>query len=144
MDKHALAMVAKHARSGAIAGLRWDGGRKVVVELAGGGEEEEQQVDVAEDGELPGLLEQAVPALVEGGLPLRGVLDPLYLAAAPPHLKLANAAVPAAAAPALARIRKPRAGDQLELPSYHYYPSQPGRQLAGMDVTVCGEGKATR
>ena len=57
-----------------------------MVELAGGGEEEEEEVGVAEDGELPGLLEEAVPALVEGGLALGGVLDPLYLAAPPPHL----------------------------------------------------------
>jgi hypothetical protein len=60
--------------------LRRDGRREVLVELAGRGEEEEP-VDVAEDGELLCLLEQSVPALVEGGLPLRGVLDPLYLAA---------------------------------------------------------------
>jgi hypothetical protein len=70
--------------------LRRDGGREVLVELAGVGEEEEEQVDVAEDGELPGLLEQPVAALVEGGLPLRGVLDPLYLAAPPPHLLLSS------------------------------------------------------
>lgn len=69
-----------------MGGLRGDGGREVVVELAGGGEEEQQQVDVAQHGELPGLLEQAVPALVEGGLALRRVLDPLYLAAAPTHV----------------------------------------------------------
>jgi hypothetical protein len=70
--------------------LRRDGGREVLVELAGGREDEEQQVDVAEDGELPGLLEQPVAALVEGGLSLRGVLDPLYLAAPPPHLLLSS------------------------------------------------------
>jgi hypothetical protein len=77
-----------------------------VVELAGGGEEEQQQVHVAQNGELPSLLEEAVPALVEGGLPLRGVLDPLYLAAAPPHVArrsprpvLANAASLSSARP---------------------------------------------
>lgn len=70
--------------------LRGDGGGEEVEELAGGGEEEEEEVGVAEDGELPGLLEQAVPALVEGGLPLRGVLYPLYLAAPPPHSGRSN------------------------------------------------------
>jgi hypothetical protein len=73
--------------------LRRDGRREVLVELAGRGEEEEP-VDVAEDGELLCLLEQSVPALVEGGLPLRGVLDPLYLAAPASHLpELASCAL---------------------------------------------------
>jgi len=77
-----------------------------VVELAGGGEEEQQQVDVAQDGELPRLLEEAVPALVEGGLPLRGVLDPLYLAAAPTHVVVVAASA-ARRRDGVARIGKP-------------------------------------
>jgi hypothetical protein len=82
-------------------GLRGHGGREVVVQLPGAGEEQQQQVDVAQDGELPCLLEEPVPALVEGGLPLRRVLDPLYLAAAPPHVVVPDSQTRgAAAAPA--------------------------------------------
>ena len=59
-------------------GLVWLlGGGWELVEAAGVGEEDERDLGVAEDGELVGLLEQAVPALGEGHLPADLVLDPL-------------------------------------------------------------------
>lgn len=48
-------------------------------EAIGRGEHDERDVDVAEDGELVGLLDEAIPALGEGHLPVRVVLDPLDL-----------------------------------------------------------------
>jgi len=49
------------------------------------GEEDERDLGVAEDGELVGLLEQAVPALGEGHLPADLVLDPLQHHLPAPH-----------------------------------------------------------
>jgi hypothetical protein len=56
-----------------------------LVELAAVGEDDERDLGVAEDGELVGLLEQAVAALGEGDLAVDLVLDPLELHPAPPH-----------------------------------------------------------
>lgn len=47
------------------------------AEAFGRGEHEECDVDVAEDGELVCLLDEPVPALGEGHVPVRVVLDPL-------------------------------------------------------------------
>lgn len=58
----------------------------ILIELAGRGKEEEEEVGVAEDRELPCFLEQAIPSFIESGLPLVGVLDPLYLRSPSPHL----------------------------------------------------------
>lgn len=52
------------------------------------GEEDEGDLGVAEDGELVGLLEQAVPPLGERHLPADLVLDPLKHHLASPHLDL--------------------------------------------------------
>jgi hypothetical protein len=57
------------------------------VELAARGEDDERDLGVAEDGELEGLLEQAVAALGEGDLAARGVLYPLHLRLPPHHLR---------------------------------------------------------
>ncbi|PKI60330.1 hypothetical protein CRG98_019266 [Punica granatum] len=57
----------------------------VFVEAAAGGEDDEADVDVAEDGELPALLDEPVPALRERHLPAVLVLDPLQLHLAPPR-----------------------------------------------------------
>jgi hypothetical protein len=56
-----------------------------LVELAAVGEDDERDLGVAEDGELVGLLEQAVAALGEGDLAVDLVLDPLELHPPPPH-----------------------------------------------------------
>lgn len=61
-------------------GPRYDvpsGGK--LVELAVGGEDDEADVGVAENRQLPCLLEQPRPALAEGDLPVDGVLDPPHL-----------------------------------------------------------------
>lgn len=47
-----------------------------VVGAAGGGEDEGRDLGTAEDGELAGLLEEALPALGEGDLADRLVVDP--------------------------------------------------------------------
>ena len=41
----------------------------VLISLAGGGEDEESNLGIAENGELKGLLHEAVPPLGEGDLP---------------------------------------------------------------------------
>lgn len=56
-----------------------------VVELAVCGEDDDADVGVAEDGELPGLLEQPGAALAEGHLPVHRVLDAPQLHLAPRH-----------------------------------------------------------
>lgn len=56
-----------------------------VVELAAAGEDDDGDVDVAQHGELLGLLYQSVPALGEGHLPAALVFDSLYLHLPPPH-----------------------------------------------------------
>ena len=56
-----------------------------VAEAVGRREHDERDVDVAEDGELVGLLDEAVAALGEGDLPVGGVLDPLDLQLHAPH-----------------------------------------------------------
>lgn len=56
-----------------------------MAEAAGGGEHEEGDVDVAEDGQLVGLLDQPVSPLGERHLPVRDVLDPLDLQLHPSH-----------------------------------------------------------
>jgi hypothetical protein len=56
-----------------------------LVELAAVGEDDESDLRIAEDGELVRLLEQTVPALGEGHLPVDLVLDPLQLDPSPPH-----------------------------------------------------------
>jgi len=56
-----------------------------MAEAIGGGEHDERDVDVAEDGELVGLLDEAIPPLREGHLPVRVVLDPLDLQLHAPH-----------------------------------------------------------
>ena len=50
-----------------------------VAEAIGGREHDERDVDVAQDGELVGLLDEAIAALGEGHLPVGVVLDPLDL-----------------------------------------------------------------
>ena len=57
----------------------------ILVEAAAGGEDDQGDLGFAEDGELIGLLEQPVPALAEGHLAARRVLDPLDLDLPPPH-----------------------------------------------------------
>jgi hypothetical protein len=58
----------------------------VLIELALGGEDDDGDLGVAEDGDLVRLLEQPVPALGEGHLPVYLVLYPLQLHLASPHL----------------------------------------------------------
>jgi hypothetical protein len=60
----------------------------VLVELALGGEDDDGDLGVAEDGDLVRLLQQPVPALGEGHLPVYLVLYPLQLHLAAPHLRL--------------------------------------------------------
>lgn len=60
-------------------------GGGVVEEVALGGEDDGGDVDVAEDGDLVGLLEQPRPPLGEGHLPAHLVLDPPHLHLPPPH-----------------------------------------------------------
>lgn len=50
-----------------------------VAEAIGGREHDERDVDVAENGELIGLLDEAIPPLGEGHLPIGVVLYPLDL-----------------------------------------------------------------
>ena len=56
-----------------------------MAEPAGGREHDESDIDVAEDGELVGFLDEAITALRESHLPVRVVLYPLYLQLHPPH-----------------------------------------------------------
>lgn len=70
----------------------WDGdddedvpGGGEVVELAVRGEDDDADVGVAEDGELPGFLEQPGTALAEGHLPVHRVLDAPQLHLASRH-----------------------------------------------------------
>jgi hypothetical protein len=82
-----------------------------LVELAAVGEDDERDLGVAEDGELVGLLEQAVAALGEGDLAVDLVLDrlsstrPLPIAAGgrcfpfPPHHEPSAAAARSASSP---------------------------------------------
>lgn len=57
-----------------------------LAELAGGGEDDEGDLDVAEQGELEGLLEDPRAALGEAHLPAHPVLDlPQFHAAAACH-----------------------------------------------------------
>lgn len=53
--------------------------------FSGGREHEEDEIDVTEDGELLGLLEDPRPALGVGHLPPAAVLQPLDLELHPPH-----------------------------------------------------------
>jgi len=62
-----------------------------VAEAIGGGEHDERDVDVAEDGELVRLLDEAIPPLREGHLPVRVVLDPLDLQLHAAHNACADA-----------------------------------------------------
>lgn len=64
-------------------GLR---GGAVVGDLAGAGEDEDGDLGVAEDADLPGLLDDPIPPLREGHLPIRRVLDPLDLDLPSTHL----------------------------------------------------------
>lgn len=57
------------------------------------GEDDDADVGVAEDGELPGLLEQPGAALAEGHLPVHRVLDAPQLDLAPRHGLLLRALV---------------------------------------------------
>jgi hypothetical protein len=66
------------------------GGAGELVELSPGGEDDEGDLGVAEDGELEGLLEQAVAALGEGDLAAGGVLNPPQLRLPPHHLRRAE------------------------------------------------------
>lgn len=61
-------------------------GAAELVELAAAGEDDERDLGVAENGQLVGLLEEAVAALGEGDLPVDLVLDALQLNSSPPHL----------------------------------------------------------
>jgi hypothetical protein len=56
------------------------------IEAAGAGEDDESDLGIAKDGQLLGLLEQPAPALREGHLPVRRVLDPLDDYLPSPHL----------------------------------------------------------
>lgn len=58
----------------------------VLVEAASAGEDYDGDVDVTEDGELPGLLDEAIPAFRERHLPAALVLDPPKLDLAAPRL----------------------------------------------------------
>ena len=60
----------------------------VLVEAATTGEDDERDLGVAEDGQFIGFLEQPVPALAEGDLAARVVLDPLDLDLSSPHVSL--------------------------------------------------------
>ena len=66
------------------------GGAGVLEHPAGAGEDDDADARVAEHGELVGLLEQPAPALGEGHLPVRGVLDPLDLDLPATHLRNRN------------------------------------------------------
>uniref|UniRef100_A0A0A9CST9 Uncharacterized protein n=1 Tax=Arundo donax TaxID=35708 RepID=A0A0A9CST9_ARUDO len=57
----------------------------VLVELPLGGEDDERDLGVAKDGDLVRLLQQPVPALGEGHLPVDLVLDPPQLHRPAPH-----------------------------------------------------------
>ncbi|RRT74377.1 hypothetical protein B296_00032395 [Ensete ventricosum] len=50
-----------------------------MAEASGGGEHDESDVDVAQDGQLVGLLDEAISTLGEGHLAIGVVLYPLYL-----------------------------------------------------------------
>jgi hypothetical protein len=58
--------------------------------LAGGREHEEEEVDVAEDGQLLGLLEDPRPPLRVGDVPPAHVLQLLHLELHPPHAAAAD------------------------------------------------------
>lgn len=62
-----------------------------VAEAIGGGEHDERDVDVAEDGQLVRLLDEAIPPLREGHLPVGVVLDPLDLQLHAAHNACADA-----------------------------------------------------
>lgn len=57
-----------------------------LIEASSAGEDDECDLSVAEYGELVGLLQQPIPALAEGHLTARLVLDSLYLNLPPPHV----------------------------------------------------------
>lgn len=63
-----------------------------LVEATVAGEDEERDLDVAEDGELPSLLDESAPTLGEGHLPAALVLDSLHLQLPPPHYRRSTAA----------------------------------------------------
>lgn len=56
-----------------------------VIRVSGSGEDEESDVDIAEHGELLGLLDEAGTALGESRVTSVLVLDQLYLKLLPPH-----------------------------------------------------------
>lgn len=57
-----------------------------MAHAVGGREHDESDVDVAEDGELVGLLDEPIPALRERHLAVRDVLYPPYLQLNATHL----------------------------------------------------------
>lgn len=56
-----------------------------MVDSVGGGEHDEGDVDVAEDGELVGLLDESIPPFRVSHLSVRDVLYPLNLELHPTH-----------------------------------------------------------
>lgn len=70
-----------------VNGLR-GGGANVLVDFAGARNHDERDLGVAEDGELVGLLEESVPSLGVGHLPVGRVLYPPDLDLPPRHLSL--------------------------------------------------------
>jgi hypothetical protein len=64
---------------------RLHAGAGVFVEAPGAGEDDQSDLRVAEDGELPCLLEDPVPPFGERHLPARGVVNPADDYLAPPH-----------------------------------------------------------
>jgi len=84
------------------------GGGGELVEAAARGHDDERDLGVAQHGELVRLLEEAVPALGEGDLAARGVLDPAHLAAAAAALLLHPAGVRRHDLPLVGRRRRRR------------------------------------
>ena len=60
----------RHSRGGA------GGGAGILVEATGGGEDDDADLDIAEDGQLTCLLQQATTPLGEGDLPAAHLLNP--------------------------------------------------------------------
>lgn len=65
----------------------------VFIETATAGEDYERYFSVTEHRQLVGFLEQPIPALAEGDLPVGGVLDPLDLDFAPSRFPLGRGKV---------------------------------------------------
>jgi hypothetical protein len=106
IQEGARAESGTNGRTGGSLGLPAAAGE--VAEASRGREHEERDIDVAEDGELVGLLDEPVAALGEGHLPVDVVLDPPDGQLHAPHRRRAP---PGSEAPAPLGGTKGRGGD---------------------------------